>query len=40
MTPDEIAELRSLMADPTMVIHGHPLYSTSGRRPRRAMEDL
>jgi SAM-dependent methyltransferase len=35
MKPDELAELRPLMADPRMVIHGHPLYATSGRRSAR-----
>jgi hypothetical protein len=39
MTPDEIAELGSLMADPRTVIHGHPLYSTSGRRPHQGTEE-
>jgi SAM-dependent methyltransferase len=39
MTPGEIAELGSLMADPRTVIHGHPLYSTSGRRPHQGTEE-
>jgi SAM-dependent methyltransferase len=31
--PDDLDRLRPLLSDPRLVIHGHPLYSTSGWRP-------
>jgi SAM-dependent methyltransferase len=34
MTAEQLAELRLVLADPRTVIHGHPLYATSGWRPR------
>jgi SAM-dependent methyltransferase len=30
---DDLSKLRPLLADPRLVLHGHPLYSTSGWRP-------
>ena len=31
----ELGQLVALAEDPRLVVHGHPLYSTSGRRPLR-----
>lgn len=33
MTADQLNRERELLNDPRLVLHGHPLYSTSGRRP-------
>jgi len=33
LTPAELNHLCALLSDPTLVLHGHLVYSTSGRRP-------
>lgn len=33
MTADQLERLSALLADPELVVHGHPLYSTAGQRP-------
>jgi ubiquinone/menaquinone biosynthesis C-methylase UbiE len=33
MRPEELDQVRALFGDPRVVIHGHRLYSTAGRRP-------
>jgi SAM-dependent methyltransferase len=35
MTTEQLDALRPLLDDPRLVLAGHPLFSTSGRRPRR-----
>jgi SAM-dependent methyltransferase len=34
LTPADLATLSNLLDDPALVLHGHPLYYTSGRRGR------
>lgn len=34
MTPAELERLHELLADPRLVLHGHPLYSVAGQAPR------
>ena len=33
MTDGQLERLVEILTDPGLVVHGHPLYSTSGRRP-------
>ncbi len=33
MTAEQLERLAELLADPRLVVHGHPLYSTAGQRP-------
>jgi SAM-dependent methyltransferase len=33
MTPERLDRVQELLADPAVELHGHRLYSTSGRRP-------
>lgn len=35
MTAEQLDRLAVLLSDPRLVVHGHPLYSTAGRRPNR-----